>query len=289
VAGTWTDVAANRVLTRPRVSHMAVENARGSVVVYGGWGYLDDSRYVTWNRTVEVWQRGAGVADARTPSVFEDLGEVPLGPLGAAGADTAAEGTLLCGGADFDVGADTWYPVDTCMRVTPDGTRVAEGPSLPVPTAGHAMVTLPDGRILLAGGTHPADPVAQNGVTAASDKAWVFSAGTWTPVGGLSLARAGHRMELLPDGAVLVAGGAAEWGPYGTPDGSLACLERFQPGADRFVPVGDCTGSMESADLPGRASEPAIATDPVYGTLIVGGRGTGDAAQPGVSLYLRGD
>ncbi len=282
----WEEVPEVRGLTDARSGHLAIGTAQGNVVVWGGWGYTDNARRVAWPSNLEVWLRGAGVADTRNGSTFEDLGSQPVGAIGAAGADDPTTGTLLCGGASFAGTSEDWEPRDACIRLSPDGTSLLEAPELPFVTAGHAMLRLQDGRVLLAGGVHPEGNIAREGTTRASSKAWVLEDGTWTAVGEMSVPRAGHRLVEQADGTVLVVGGSTEWGPWSFPAGTLACVERFEPSGDRFVTLTGCDEGNEAGDLPGRASEPAVASDPAYGTLIVGGTGNAAAAQTGVTLVI---
>src|SRR5687768_3643919 len=58
----------------------------------------------------------------------------------------------------------------------------------------------PDGRVLVVGGT--------NGTSLASAEIYDPVTATWSPTGSLATPRAGHRATLLPDGKVLVTGGA---------------------------------------------------------------------------------
>lgn len=61
--------------------------------------------------------------------------------------------------------------------------------------------SLPDGRVLVAGGVGP------SGGLLSSTELYDPATGTWSPTGSLSQVRGLHTATLLPDGRVLVAGG----------------------------------------------------------------------------------
>jgi hypothetical protein len=70
----------------------------------------------------------------------------------------------------------------------------------------HAAALLPNGKVLVAGGT---DFTAAGGYFHLHS-AEVFDPATlmWTPIGDLNIARSSHTVTLLPNGKVLVAGGS---------------------------------------------------------------------------------
>jgi hypothetical protein len=72
--------------------------------------------------------------------------------------------------------------------------------------AGAASAALPDGRLLVAGGTH-------DGALSALVAIYDPSSGQWTPGGNLLVARTGHAVALLKDGRVLISGGTTVSGP----------------------------------------------------------------------------
>ena len=72
--------------------------------------------------------------------------------------------------------------------------------SLSVPRTAQAQVLLADGRVLVAGGTSNAVPVA-------SAEIYNEATQTWTLTGSMATPRSGATAVLLPSGKVLVAGG----------------------------------------------------------------------------------
>src|ERR1041385_1141343 len=73
--------------------------------------------------------------------------------------------------------------------------------SLSIPRSVHTATLLPDGRVLVAGGS-------SIGVVTASAELYDPATETWTTTGSMSVARAGHRAVLLNSGQVMVVGGS---------------------------------------------------------------------------------
>jgi hypothetical protein len=126
-----------------------------------------------------------------------------LQPRAYAMAVTLADGSVLVAGGSRD-----GQPLDTAERYNPDnGTWVAAG-RLNLPRTQGTLTLLPDGRVLAAGGGIEGTP----GWTAtASVEVFDPGAGRWTLVAPMSVARARHTATLLPDGEVLVTGGATKY------------------------------------------------------------------------------
>ena len=82
--------------------------------------------------------------------------------------------------------------------------------------SGHAMAVLPDGRILVVGGT---DDLA----FLSSAEIYDPQSGEWTFIGEMAQPRLSHRATALPDGRVLVSGGF-------TGGDTIATLEIYDPG-----------------------------------------------------------
>jgi hypothetical protein len=147
------------------------------------------------------------------------------------------------------------------------------------PRSGHTATLLPDGKVLIAGGTVDIDVVnfKVNNITATAT-AELFDplAGTFTPTGNMATARAGHTATLLPNGTVLIAGGAAS---------SVLSAEIYDPPVGTFTSTGNLSmnrGGHHAILLPngtvliaGGNGDGDIATeiyDPSTGTFSVGGR-----------------
>ncbi|WP_235216819.1 kelch repeat-containing protein, partial [Archangium violaceum] len=65
--------------------------------------------------------------------------------------------------------------------------------------SGHTATLLPDGRVLVTGGTH-------SGTEQSSAEVYDPATGLWSAAGTMAMPRAGHTATLLPDGQVLITG-----------------------------------------------------------------------------------
>ncbi len=171
---------------------------------------------------------------------------------------------LACGGGVVGCGeqADAVEKADT----TPD-TRA--GALVTVSTmassrAAHSATTLPDGRVLVAGGFTTRE------YEVAGTEIYDPSQGTFGPAAPMRTPRYGHTATLLPGGKVLLVGGWAGRGEY------LASAELYDPATDTFAP----TGAMTAA----RAGHVALALRDGR-VLLAGGVGTGQSFLSSAELY----
>ena len=262
--------------------HLAIENAVGNVVIWGGWGEYSRGS-IAILRTMEFYDR-----EARTFNVVD--GTATVGFLDAAAADLGTDGTLICGGYDFPDN-DSWQTSSACNRVPIDGSSIESAGELPASLSGAAMATLQDGRILLTGGVSMAKAGPEADPVSARSDAWLYNPSTssWGSLSAsMTVARVGHRMAVLPDGRVLIAGGAGSFTPSVYPTDPLSCLEVYDPSTGRFEAINDCTEDDDSAGLSTRSWDPVLAVDPDYGVLVVGGVGVDGGAVGGVSLFVPG-
>jgi len=116
-----------------------------------------------------------------------------------------------------------------------DGTWATTG-NLHIGRWGHSATLLPDGSVLVAGGS--AVRSSQSLTALRSAERWDPESGDWTEVDPMTDARSGHTAVLLPNGKVLVAGGSVPTGR--NTDAALAYCELFDPD-DTWSPTGSMT------------------------------------------------
>jgi hypothetical protein len=118
------------------------------------------------------------------------------------------------------------------------GAFTATG-SMTTPRAYHTATLLPNGTVLIAGGSpsfiggsHPL----------ISTELYDPSAGIFTAAGHMNTARISHTATLLPNGKVLIAGGFAD--DTNHPGASaLTSAELYDPSDGTFIPTGDMTAA----------------------------------------------
>lgn len=274
--------------------HTADEFGAGFVALLGGAVGRSNSQPVE-DRSFSFAQ-SAAVYEPRSKRMHT----VPTGPSNgpmflhdAAAVD--GEFVLMCGGlVAYDNGA-RWEASMQCDIVTDTyEMHEVEDPAhdLPLPLLHHDMTALPDGRVLLTGGFTTDGQVGDGGTVSASDDIWAYSSDKgWEYIGALNVARGEHTVSVLADGTVLVVGGSTSIdGPLWDADAPTGCLELIDPSTlGNATLVGDCDGSAFSADeLSTPVILPMVASDPDYGTLIVGGADDGNDAVGQVAWYLGG-
>lgn len=127
---------------------------------------------------------------------------------------------------------------------------------------GHTATLLPDGRVLIVGGFAASDPdadVYEPPPPHASCELWDPVTQAFRPTGSLAEARVGHTATLLPDGRVLVVGGASS-----TEDGDY-----FPETAEIWEPEGGTFGPAGSLDGPREAHTATLLSD--GRVLVIGG------------------
>lgn len=132
----------------------------------------------------------------------------------------------------------------------------------------HTATSLPDGRVLVAGGQ-------DRGACVRAD-AQLFdpATGRWQGAAPLIRARQQHTATLLPDGRVLVAGGL-----FGGPERGmswLASAELYDPASDRW---------RETAPLAAARSGHTATPLPGGRVLVVGGRSAGGLTLTSAEVY----
>ena len=95
----------------------------------------------------------------------------------------------------------------------------------------HQATALPDGRVLISGGT-----LQGESLNTAAAELFVPDAGVFQDAGAMSLPRSGHTATLLDDGMVLIAGGNSQ------PHQPIDTAERFDVARGAFVSAGSLRG-----------------------------------------------
>jgi WD40 repeat protein len=113
------------------------------------------------------------------------------------------------------------------------GTWTRTG-SMTTARANFSATLLPDGKVLVAGGT------SASGVALASAELYDPATGTWTATASLPAARFSHTATMLIDGKVLVAGGAC-CEALNQPTDPVASAVLYDPGTATWSPTGNMT------------------------------------------------
>ena len=150
---------------------------------------------------------GSSVAEIYDPATdtWSRAGRIDR-PDGSATALLADGSLLVVGGAPEDAG---WRPIARAQRLDPGTGRVTDVASMPVPRTEAAAVTLADGRVLVVGGTDGRSPGPNmGGAPLATAVIYDPVRDAWAATASMPFADYPASAVLLPDGSVVVAGGA---------------------------------------------------------------------------------
>ena len=232
--GSWT---ATRDMAGVRVGHTATPLADGTVLVAGGGsssdgdgGPLDSS---------ELYDPSTGRWTASGTMVTAGPGRL---------AAFLTDGrVIVIGGGDDGKAAELYDPAT--------GQWTATGSMVEPKFSGFVATVLSDGAVLLAGG------MAGSGAQVSAEL-YDPDTGEWTATGDMLQGRLNHTLTLLPDGTVLVAGGASS--VIDPPLSALATAERYDPTTGQWT----ATETMSEA----RSAHRAVMLPD--GTVLVAGGGS---------------
>lgn len=212
--GAWRPAAA---LATPRYSHTTTVLSNGKVLVVGGRGANDAplASAELYDPATNTWSPAGSLAAPRSSHTATALGDEISG--------TSDRRVLVAGGAGQ--GGTPLASAELYNPTTNTWTAVA---SLSTARSSHTATVLPDGGVLVAGGSGAGGKLA-------SSELFDPSAGGWAATGSLAAARSSHTTTVLLDGRVLLAGGE------GASAAPLASTELYEPA---LGPRWDPTGSL---------------------------------------------
>jgi N-acetylneuraminic acid mutarotase len=185
VAGTWTQTPA---MVNAHAYGAAASLANGDVLVVGGY----DGGATLTTAKVDIYDASEGTWSAGPP-LPDGVGRFGLT------ATTLADGrVLVAGGDDGSLSSGSTLP-SAAIYTSGEGWQAAE--SMPQSRFDHAAALLPDGRVLIAGGS------TVGGTALYECEVYDPSTGHWTVTGRLLEARYGLTLSALADGRILAAGG----------------------------------------------------------------------------------
>jgi len=226
VAGTFMPTGS---MKWARGGHTATLLPNGRVLIAGGGGeVVGDGSFPFFGAT-------SATAELFDPSTetFSPTGSMST-PRNMHTATLLSNGKVLAAGG---VGEGAITP--TSELYDPATGTFTPTSSLGTARAVHTATLLPDGKVLILGGLNTST-LASVATNLASAELYDPTTGSFTSAGSMGMARMWHTAVLLPDGTVLIAGGA-ESGPYAAD--LLPTAELYDPETGLFAP----TGNMEAA------------------------------------------
>jgi hypothetical protein len=171
----------------------------------------------TGSMTIAHWGPASSSGDTAeyTATLLRD-GKV----LVAGGATASQPGKLLANAELYDPSTGRWTATGSMIH----------------PRVNHTATLLPDGRVLVAGGSKPPNLSRPEEPSLPLDSAEIYDpqTGTWTSTESMPEPRAFHTATLLSDGTVLVAGGGSQ-----EFSASFSSAEIYDPRTGRWTSAGN--------------------------------------------------
>jgi hypothetical protein len=249
-SGTFSPSAGS--MSAARIFHSSTLLPNGKVLIAGG----RDFNFGT-TATADLYDPGS---DAFTPTGSLNL---------ARRAQTATllpDGRVLVAGGVFQPQGNS-AATATAEIYDPVGGAFAFTGSMAVARVGHTATLLPNGKVLVSGGTIG----EANIIPTATAELYDPSTGLFSPAGSMVIARAFQSAMLLPNGKVLLAGG------LDTNLNAASTAELYDPVSGSFSLTGDLSTARENH------LAAMLATGNV---LLAGGFDTAQNALASAELYL---
>jgi hypothetical protein len=248
-AGVWT---ASGDMLIGRGIHTATLLSSGKMLVAGGLRDSDHSikRTELYDPARGTWTETGSMMTSRYEHTATLLAD---------GRVLVAGGYIEDNGFSVTASAELYDPATGVWTATAD---------LPLKAGGHTATLLPDGSVLVAGGSN-----LDLGVLTSAEL-YNPATGLWTSTGSLTTARAGHSATLLENGMVLVAGGSTG---FSGPDEYIMTAELYDPATGIWTETGDLNH--------GRFAH-TVTLLPNGKVLVTAGAGRGNFLQPIASIEI---
>ena len=238
--GVWTTTGS---LNTSRINHTTTLLPDGKVLVAGG---LNNYVTVIPLSSVELYDPSTGIWTVTNSLNLARNGHtatlLPNGQILVAG---GANINTLTSAELYNPGNGTWTTIS----------------SMNTPRGKHTATLLPGGNVLIAGGNNPTPTTA---VPLSSAEIYDPVSNAWTITNSLNTARFDHRAALLPNGQVLIAGGATTYWP----SNDLSSTELYDPS------INPTTGNWINTGVTNLAPSDSTATLLPNGqVLVAGGQG----------------
>lgn len=206
---------------------------------------------------------------AQSPGTFTTTGSMSVPRVGHTATLLLNGKVLICGGSSqFDSLGTVWASAELYDPMT--GTFAATG-NMTTPRWYHTATLLPNGKVLIAGGTASANATGNS--VLGSAELYDPATGTFAAAADMTVARMWHTATLLNNGKVLIAGGL---GISSGINNNLARAELYDPVTGIFAATGKMT-------IPRVAHSAALL--PGGMVLVAGGFGYIDGTIPEVEQY----
>ena len=217
-AGTW---ATTGVMHSARGYHTATLLANGKVLVAGGLsGGGDLSAAEIYDPGTGAWATTGPMTQARH---YHTATLLPNGKILVAGGD----------GGGFTLGELARSPSNAELYDPATGIWTATQ-RMNYPHEQHTATLLPNGKVLVAGGT-----IGYGGSCTGDSELYDPAAGTWTMTHPMNDARWDHTATLLPNGKVLAAGGQV----CGGMPSSFTSADIYDPATGNWTATGAMSGN----------------------------------------------
>ena len=219
-------------MTDRRAGHTATRLRNGSVLITGGYFFGGIGIYSCCFASAELYNTlAAPVPGFPLDGIVTESGNKLTSMVPASAATVAASNAVASAPTAATLGTGRVW-AQTSGAFTPTGTMA-------VARVSHTATLLPDGKVLIAGGTVYA-PGNYRGTATARAELYDPSTGTFSATGSMTTTRSRHTATLLPNGRVLIVG--RDWSA-----GDDRTAELYDPFTGTFTRTGDTLSAQYAA------------------------------------------